>query len=179
MASAGTELIRRMAGGDADALAAFYDAYASLAFGLLRRILGPEEAAEVLQDVFWELWRGARDYDPARGSPEAWVTVRARSRGIDRLRSLRRREEMVAAPLADIAPEDEARNPGVVAEERDAVRGALAGLPGNQRQVIELSFFGGLSQSEIAARIGQPLGTVKTRMRLGMERLRGLVGART
>jgi RNA polymerase sigma-70 factor (ECF subfamily) len=178
MATAGTELIRRMAGGDAAAFAAFYDAYAPLAFGLLRRMLGPEEAAEALQDVFWELWRGARDYDASRGSPEAWVTVRTRSRGIDRLRSVRRREEMTAAPLADVAPETEAPNPGVAAEERDAVRGALAALPDHQRQVIQLSFFDGLSQSEIAARLGQPLGTVKTRMRLGMDRLRGLMGAR-
>jgi RNA polymerase sigma-70 factor (ECF subfamily) len=181
MATAGTDLIRRMAGGDTAAFAAFYDAYAPLAFGLLRRMLGPEEAAEALQDVFWELWRGARDYDASRGGPEAWVTVRARSRGIDRLRSVRRREEMTAmtaAPLADVAPETEAPNPGVAAEERDAVRGALAALPASQRQVIQLSFFDGLSQSEIANRLGQPLGTVKTRMRLGMDRLRGLMGAR-
>src|SRR5205809_2636466 len=81
MVSPGVDLIRRMAGGDREALAAFYDLYAPLAFGLLRRMLRDvDEAAEVLQDVFWELWRAAGEYDPRRGSPEAWVTVRARSR---------------------------------------------------------------------------------------------------
>ena len=179
MASAGTELIRRVADGDRDAFARFYDAYAPLAYGVLRRILVPEEAAEVLQDVFWELWRAAGEFDERRGTPEAWVVVRARSRGIDRLRSARRREEMSARPLTDVAPDDVAPNPGVVVEEREQVRGALAALPENQRRVIELAFFGGLTQSEIAARLGEPLGTVKTRMRLGMDRLRGLVGGRT
>src|SRR2546426_12261426 len=109
MASAGIDLIRRMAGGDRDALAAFYDAYAPLAFGVLRRMLPPEEAAEVLQDVFWALWRGASDYDASRGTPEAWVTVRARSRGIDRLRSLRRRDEMfVTEPRLETADDPSA-----------------------------------------------------------------------
>ncbi len=178
MASAGRDLIRRMAGGERDAFASFYDAYSPLAHGVLRRMLGPEEAAEVLQDVFWELWRAAGEFDERRGAPEAWVLVRARSRGIDRLRAVRRREEMAVRPLSDVASGEEVANPGVVVEERDTVRGALASLPANQRQVIELAFFGGLSQSEIATRLGQPLGTVKTRMRLGMDRLRGLVGAR-
>ncbi|HJQ84947.1 MAG TPA: sigma-70 family RNA polymerase sigma factor [Candidatus Binatia bacterium] len=177
MATAGTDLIRRMAGGDRDAFAAFYDAFAPLAHGLLRRMLAPEEAAETLQDVFWELWRGAGEYDASRGTPAAWVTVRARSRGIDRLRAVRRRGEMQATPLTDVSADEEVRNPGVVAEERETVRGALAALPESQRQVIELAFFAGLSQSQIATRLGQPLGTVKTRMRLGMDRLRGLVGA--
>ena len=176
MASAGIDLIRRMAGGDREALAAFYDGYSPLAWGVLRRMLPPEEAAEVLQDVFWALWRGAADYDPSRGTPEAWVTVRARSRGIDRLRSLRRRDEMF------VAGDDPGRDPragfDTLVEDRDTLRGALGALPPEQRDVIRLAYFGGLTQSEIATRLGQPLGTVKTRMRLGMERLRGLVGAR-
>jgi RNA polymerase sigma-70 factor, ECF subfamily len=87
MGSPGIDLIRRMARGDRDGFAAFYDAYASLAFGILRRMLPPDEAAEALQDVFWELWRAAAEYDPSRGSPEAWVTVRARSRGLRALRA--------------------------------------------------------------------------------------------
>jgi RNA polymerase sigma-70 factor, ECF subfamily len=179
MASASIDLIRRMAGRDRDALAAFYDTYSPLAFGVLRRMLPPEEAAEVLQDVFWALWRGASDYDPARGTPEAWVTVRARSRGIDRLRSLRRRDEMFvsAEPRGDVTDDPSAEFASLV-EERDLLRGALGALPPEQREVIGLAYFGGLSQSEIASRLGQPLGTVKTRIRLGMDRLRGLVGAR-
>src|SRR5262245_56462782 len=172
MGSPGIELIRRMARGDRDGFAAFYDAYASLAFGVLRRMLPPEEAAEALQDVFWELWRAAGEYDPSRGSPEAWVTVRARSRGIDRVRSVRRREEVfVVAEPADDASVDAAFEDG------DTVRGALATLPEPQREVLELAYWKGLTQSEIAARLGQPLGTVKTRMRLGMDKLRGLIGA--
>src|SRR5206468_6334039 len=133
MVSPGVDLIRRMAGGDREALAAFYDLYAPLAFGLLRRMLRDvDEAAEVLQDVFWELWRRAREYDPGRGTPEAWVTVRARSRGIDRLRSLRRRDEMLVAREPEAEP---AENPGTLVERRDTVRGALATLAPAQREV--------------------------------------------
>jgi len=165
-----------MAGGDRDAFAHFYDAYAPLAYGVLRRMLAPEEAAEALQDVFLELWRRAGEFDAGRGTPEAWVLVRTRSRGIDRLRSTRRREEMTASPLTDVAPDESVPNPGRVVEDRDTVRGALAALPEPQRRVIDLAFFAGLTQTEIAARLGLPLGTVKTRIRLAMDRLRALVG---
>lgn len=175
----GPELIRRMAGGDRRAFGEFYDTYAPLALGILRRILrSGAEAEEVLQDVFWEIWQSAADYDPRRGSPEAWVVVRARSRGIDRARSVRRRGEMAAAsppPLPSAEPE---RDPGVSAEERGAIRGALGQLPPNQQEIIALAYFDGLTQTEIAERLKQPLGTVKTRMRLGMEKLRSLMGPR-
>ncbi|HYY06599.1 MAG TPA: sigma-70 family RNA polymerase sigma factor [Candidatus Limnocylindria bacterium] len=179
MVNPGVELIRRMATGDRDALATFYDLYAPLAFGLLRRMLRDvEEAAEVLQEVFWELWRAAGQYDPVRGSPEAWVTVRARSRGIDRMRSVRRREEMFVAPLGETtaaAPETR----GDPVEDREMARGFLRELPAEQREVIALAYLRGMTQSEISARLGLPLGTVKTRMRLGMERLRVMAGSRT
>src|SRR5437899_3904985 len=100
MVSPGIELIRRMATGDRDALATFYDLYAPLAFGLLRRMLRDvDEAAEVLQEVFWELWRAAGEYDPRRGSPEAWVTVRARCWGIDRVRADRGSEVLFVGPV--------------------------------------------------------------------------------
>jgi RNA polymerase sigma-70 factor (ECF subfamily) len=177
MSTEGIDLIRRMAGGDRDALARFYDAFAPLAFGLIRRLVGdPDEAADVVQDVFWELWRSAPEYDPARGTPEAWVTVRARSRGIDRVRAARRREEMLV-PEQHEAADPAVQDPGDAVSDRWAVRGALATLPSGQREVIELAYLGGFTQSEISARLGQPLGTVKTRMRLGMERLRELMGA--
>ena len=180
MVSPGTELIRRMATGDRDALAPFYDLYAPLAFGLLRRMLRDvDEAAEVLQEVFWELWRAAGEYDPRRGSPEAWVTVRARSRGIDRVRSVRRREEMFVAGEAAVAVSATPGNPGAVVEDRETVRGILRELPAEQREVIALAYLQGMTQSEISARLGLPLGTVKTRTRLGMERLRGMAGSRT
>jgi RNA polymerase sigma-70 factor (ECF subfamily) len=182
MATDGLALIRRMATGDREALGAFYDAYASLAFGLVRRVLGdPDEAAEVVQDVFWELWKAAPLYDPARGTPEAWITVRARSRAIDRLRTTRRRDEMLGQPLSEATtanPESAADSPVARLEERELVRGALRELPDNQRTVIELAYLRGLTQSEISTRLAQPLGTVKTRMRLGMERLREILGPR-
>jgi RNA polymerase sigma-70 factor (ECF subfamily) len=182
MPTDGAELIRRMAGGDRDAFAAFYDAYAPLAFGLIRRILrSPAAAEEVLQEVFWEIWRSAADYDPGRGSPEARVVMRARSRGIDMARSIRRRGEMLAtSPAREPAavPDEPGRDPAVDAEERTAIRGALEQLPRNQQEIIELAYLEGLTQTEIAQRLGQPLGTVKTRMRLGMERLRSLMGSR-
>ena len=179
-AGAGSEtsaLISRIAAGDRDAFSRFYDLLAPTAFGLIRRVLrDPEAAAEVLQEVFWQVWREAPRYDPERGSPEAWLVTRARTRAIDRLRSIRRRDRTFVAAVDDsVAPSGEgpAENPAVAAEDRGLVRTALAQLPEPQRRVIELAFFDGLTQSEIAARLGEPLGTVKTRARLGLERLRG------
>ncbi len=170
------ELIRRMAGGDRYAFGAFYDRYAPLAFGLIRRILrNAAEAEEVLQEVFLELWVSAHTFDPARGTPEAWVVMRARSRGIDRARSIRRKSEGMAQLSGGTVP-DAVPDPAMRAEGREIVRGVLGQLPASQQEVIELAFFDGLTQSEIAARVGQPLGTVKTRMRLGLEKLRELAG---
>lgn len=181
MPKEGVDLVRRMAQGDRDAFAAFYDAHASLAFGLIRRIVPDgDEAADVLQEVFWELWRCAGEYDPKRGSPEAWVMIRARSRGIDRIRSARRRDEMLGVPMHDSVAtlrDERAENPIAQVEVREAMEVVLRELPQNQREVIELAYLRGLTQTEIAARLAQPLGTVKTRMRLGMDRLRDLMGA--
>jgi RNA polymerase sigma-70 factor, ECF subfamily len=182
MATEGAELITRMAGGDRDAFAAFYDRYAGLAFGVVRRIVRDTGTAEdVLQEVFWELWQSAGEYDVRRGTPEAWVVTRARSRGIDRARAIRRRSDMVRTGWSEAtapAGADGIENPGVRAEERGLLRGSLNQLPDTQREVIELAYFDGLTQSEIAEQTKQPLGTVKTRMRLGLERLRTLVGRR-
>ncbi len=167
-------LIARVAQGDRDAFGRFYDALAPLAFGLIRRLLPDREsAADVLQEVFWEIWREAPRYDPRRGSPEAWVIVRARARAIDQLRAGRRKDRVFAPMpegLESGGPSPE--SPPEVAAERVQVNAALSQLPEAQRRVIELAFFEGLSHSEIAARLGEPLGTVKSRMRLGMERLR-------
>ena len=175
--SEGVGLIRRMAGGDRHAFSDFYDRYAPLTLGLIRRIVGNEaEAEDVLQEVFWQVWQQAGRYDVRRGSPEAWLLNRARSRAIDKLRSIRRIGETFVAPVdEEIArePAGTMGNAGTLAEDRDMVRTALALLPEPQRQVIELAFLGGLTQSEIASRLGQPLGTIKTRIRAGLERLRG------
>lgn len=174
MAPVGEDLIARMARRDAEALARFYDRYAPLAFSLILRIVRDRtDASEVLQDVFWEAWEAAAAYDPARGTPEAWVTMRARARAIDRVRSLRRRHEMFALPVNEaVVPEEATPDPAEAAEVRGAVRSALGQLSDVQREAIELAYYGGLTQAEIAARTGQPLGTVKTRIRLGLERLR-------
>ena len=179
-AEAGSEtstLIARIAAGDRDAFSRFYDLLAPTAFGLIRRVLrDPEAAADVLQEVFWQVWREAPQYDPKRGSPEAWLVMRAKTRAIDRLRSIRRRDRTFVAPVDDSvarSSEEPAENPAVVAEDRSLIQTALAQLPEAQRRVIEMAFFEGLTQSEIAIRLREPLGTVKTRARLGLERLRG------
>jgi RNA polymerase sigma-70 factor, ECF subfamily len=172
-------LLARIAQGDREAFGRFYDAFAGLALGLIRRILrDPAASEEVLQEVFWQVWQEAARYDPRRGSPEAWIVMRAKTRAIDRLRAIRRREKTFVAPLDEsVARSSEApeENPGVAAETRGLVRSALDALPEPQRRVVELAFFEGLTQSEIASRLGEPLGTVKTRARLGLERLRRLI----
>ncbi len=173
-------LIAAIAEGDRDAFGRFYDLTAPMAFGLIRRVLrDPEAAAEVLQEVFWQVWQDAPRYDPTRGTPEAWLVMRAKTRAIDRLRSIRRRDRTFVAPVDESVAqrrEDPAPNPAVVAEDRGLIQTALAQLPEPQRRVIELAFFEGLTHSEIATRLGEPLGTVKTRARLGLDRLRGVLG---
>ena len=174
-------LIARMARGDGEAFSLFYDAFAGMALGLIRRVLrDPGASEEVLQEVFWQIWREADQYDPRRGRPEAWLLMRAKTRAIDKLRSIRRRErtfvmsvdEGVAGPGGPGPGPD---NAGAAVEDRGLVQTALAQLPSAQRRVIELAFFEGLTQSEISARLGAPLGTVKTRARLGLERLRDVL----
>ena len=172
----GAELIRRMAEGDREAFREFYDRHARQVYPLIVRIVRDRaDAADVLQDVFWEAWQSAASYDAGRGTPEAWIFMRARTRAIDRVRAVRRRGETFVAPVdervAAAAPEaggDAAER----AEDRDLVVGALGQLPDAQRQVLELAYYGGLTQTEISERLAQPLGTVKTRIRLGLERLR-------
>ncbi len=172
-------LIARIALGDREAFSRFYDALAGRALGLIRRILrDPGASEEVLQEVFWQIWREADQFDPERGRPETWLLMRAKTRSIDKLRSIRRKERTFVMPVDEAVArpvEVGAENPGVAAEDRGPLQTALAQLPPAQRQVIELAFFEGLTQSEIAVRLGAPLGTVKTRARLGLERLRGVL----
>src|SRR5215470_7221623 len=173
------ELIRSMAAGDREAFAHFYDRYASLVYPLILRIVRERaDAADVLQEVFWETWQTADAYDAARGTPEAWIVMRARARAIDRVRSLRRRNETFVMPVDEAAARatsDSGIDAAERAEDRGLILGALAQLPEAQREAIELAYYGGLSQTEIAEAIKQPLGTVKTRIRTGLERLRTLV----
>ncbi len=153
-------LIARIAQRDREAFSRFYDAFAGLALGLIRRILrDPAAAEEVLQEVFWQVWQEAERYDPKRGSPEAWLVMRAKTRAIDKLRAIRRREKTFVAPVDEsVTRSDEAtgENPGVAAEARGLVRSALDSLPEAQRRVVELAFFDGLTQSEIARKLGEP-----------------------
>jgi RNA polymerase sigma-70 factor, ECF subfamily len=179
MTTAGEEVIRRMAAGDREAFSRFYDRYAPLVYPLILRVVRDRsDAADVLQEVFWEAWQGASAYDPARGTPEAWMITRARTRAIDRVRAVRRRSATFVPPVDEglaAAPVEAGGDAAERAEDRGVIRTALEALPPPQREVIELAYYAGLTQTEIAERIRQPLGTVKTRIRLGLERLRDVV----
>lgn len=170
------DLLRRIASGDCAALSALYDATSRPVFGLALRILGERaDAEEVALDVYTQVWRQAARYDPARGEAVSWLMTLAHSRAIDRLRSragTRRREEELDddAPVADLGPDPEAAS--ALGERARSVRRALALLSPEQRRVIELAYFEGLTHVEIAERISQPLGTAKSRIRLAMEKLR-------
>lgn len=172
----GVALIRSMAEGDRDAFTQFYDRYARQVYPLIVRIVRDSaDAADVLQEVFWEAWQAAASYDPGRGSPEAWIFMRARTRAIDRVRAVRRRGETFVAPLDEglaAAAPDPGGDPADRVGNRDLVLGALDRLPDPQREVLALAYYGGLTQTEIAERLKQPLGTIKTRIRLGLMRLR-------
>ena len=166
-------LLERIAGRDADALADLYDRFAPVALALASRVLGDRsEAEDVLQTVFTRVWQEAGRYDATRGSVATWLLSWIRNGSIDRLR---RREALQRATLHSV---DRAPVPGHddaaadVSEEKEKLARAVADLPADQRQVIELAYFEGLSQTQIAQRLGEPLGTVKTRMRLGMSKLR-------
>jgi RNA polymerase sigma-70 factor, ECF subfamily len=174
------DILRRIAGGDEQALAALYDRYRLILFGLIQRILHSQaEAEDVLQEVFLQVWRRASDFDEARGRPFTWLVTLARSRAIDRLRSLGSRDRTAQEAARD-TPErlSDAAEDAVKSEQGEIVRDALRELPEEQRRTLLLAYFEGLTQSEIAERTGTPLGTVKTRMRSGMIKLRELLGAR-
>ena len=168
-------LIRSVAGGDQSAMTTLYDSTSRLVYGLALRILDDTAAAEeVMLDVYMQVWRQASLYDDKRGAPLAWLTTIARSRSIDRLRSTaqeqRRREPLESASISSTATS--AEDFTVASEMQKLVRAALDTLCPEQREVIEMAYYGGFSHSEVAAKLGQPLGTVKTRIRLGMIKLR-------
>ncbi len=168
-------LLTRIRRADARALEALYDRYSgpvySLAWGMLKDV---QLAQEVTQDVFLAIWRGAQAFDRRRGAARTWILSLAHHKSVDAVRRSRRH---TTAPLSDgmTAPND------VVAEaigtvEADAVREALLALSGDQRAAIALAYYGGYTQREISLRLGVPLGTIKTRMRDGLIRLRGILG---
>ena len=161
------------------ALEALYDQHGSLVYALCVRLLrDPAEAEEVTQEAFWYVWTHSERFDPERGSARSFLVQIARSRGLDRLRRQRRRLHLLRGQdeLAVNEPAgSRATTPlqsAVSAQAQTRVRAALAGLPENQRRVVMLSFFDGLTHSEIADQLGVPLGTVKTRIRRGLLALR-------
>ncbi len=167
-----------MARGDESALAALYDRYRLILFGLIQRILHSRaEAEDVLQEVFLQAWQKAANFDESRGRPFTWLVTLARSRAIDRLRSLGARDRLATASAREATEEvADAVDDAILSEQSEIVRDALKELPEDQRQVLLLAYFEGFTQSEIAGRLGSPLGTVKTRMRSGMIKLRELLG---
>lgn len=172
------ELLNRIAAGDKDALEAIYARYSSAVYSMARYMLRSEAVAEeATQDVFLNIWLKASSYSPARGQPKTWLMSVAHHKIIDIIRS-RRRSAAISDPkeyeTLDLLPSGQIGTDEAVERnlEAERVRLALDKLPAAQREVIMLAYFGGLSQSEIAARLEQPLGTVKTRARLALQKLR-------
>jgi RNA polymerase sigma-70 factor (ECF subfamily) len=169
------ELVTAVAGGSRSALGELYDRYAPVLVALGRKIVGElREAEDLVHDVFLEIWRQAGDFDVARGSARAWIFMRLRSRALDRRKAPRIARAVRLDDELDRVADDRA-DPSL-APDRAAVRRALAGLPDEQRVVIELGYFEGLSSSEIAERKNLPIGTVKSRTAAALARLRAEIG---
>ncbi len=165
-----TRLVAGIRSGDDQAMAQLYDRYSSIVYSVALRVLGDTGAAEdVLQDVFMQLWRNPGAFDSSRGSLPAWLAVITRNRAIDALRK-RRPEDDIADTIVSLEPDlaGEAER----ARAMDKIRGTLGTMPAAQRTALELAFFEGLTHSEIAQKTGEPLGTIKTRIRAGLLALR-------
>ena len=173
------DLLVAAATGDRAAFGELYDRTASRVFGLVRRIVvDPAQAEEVTQDVYLEVWQTAPRFDPTRGSAISWMFTLAHRRAVDRVRSAqsaRDRDLRIGARDVDV-PVDTVAESAEVRIEHERAHEALAGLSEQQRECVALAYYGGLTQAEIAERLGVPLGTVKTRLRDGMIRLRRLLG---
>jgi RNA polymerase sigma-70 factor (ECF subfamily) len=169
------ELIAGIAGGDVEALRDVYNRYGSLAYSLAVRILGdPGRAEDVVQDSFMRLWNSSASFDPTRGSLRAWLLTLVRNRAIDQLRGRPGRQRQELELTHELPASGGGSDPWrEVSEslERQAIRQALDSLPAEQRRVIELAYYGGYTQTEIAEVVGVSLGTVKGRTRLALEKL--------
>jgi RNA polymerase sigma-70 factor, ECF subfamily len=173
------DLVRRMARGDKTACAELYDRFSRPLYSLALRILNDKtEAEDVVQEVFLSLWEKAADFVSDRGSAFGWAVTLTRNRAIDRIRMRRRRSMLLSEsfvedlPGGQSAPEADLADDMVLKEKAMAVRAALAALPPDQLRAVELAYFSGLTQQEIASRLSEPLGTVKARIRRGLMKLR-------
>jgi len=174
------DLVGRMGRGEQDALARLWDETSPLINGLLRRMLEyAEDAEEALLDVYMKAWKNAASYSPGRGSVQSWLVIMARSIAIDRIRQ-KRALPKTAGIENDNAPEFVSGDPSPEEQTEDAqrtrkVQTVLRELPAEQREVLELAFFAGYTHSELAKRLGQPLGTVKSRIRMALMRLKSVL----
>ncbi len=177
------ELIRRIAMADRAAFEEFYEKYSGIIYSTALRVLNDvADAEEVAQEVFFMIWEKAPMYDVTRGKPLTWAVTMTRNKAIDRIRSVQRRirlrEEATAEADQDDFIHDRRPFDDVDSQEKGAmVRAAVLKLNDEQREVIEMAYFGGLTQNEIAERLGEPLGTIKARIRRGMMRLRKIIGS--
>jgi RNA polymerase sigma-70 factor, ECF subfamily len=174
-AEADINVVQRLAAGDRDAVAELYDRHAARVMGLALRIVrNTSDAEDVVQEVFSQAWRTAPNYQPARGTVAGWLLMMARTRAIDRLRSRQSRRDAIDGPELDGLPADVAPvSEQLIASQQAArVREAMMTLPVEQRTALELAYFEGLTQTEIAERTQTPLGTVKTRIRTALASLR-------
>jgi len=161
-------LVAKMATGDRDALATLYERHSGILLGLAMRIVRDRrEAEDLLHDVFLEAWRSAKDFDPKRGRVRTWLAIRMRSRALDLQKSARVSRNAGDAGLDAVVDDNEGATP-----DHARIRAALADLGPDQRRVLELAYFEGLSCTEIAARVAIPVGTVKSRIAAGLDRLR-------
>ena len=177
-------LLHRIAAQDREALAEFYDQTSAVLFSTAARILGDaHEAEEVVQDVFVQIWNKAATFDKALGAPFHWALGITRNRSIDHLRSRQRRTRVLEEVTEETANQPVAlllQNEFTLSEEElTGVRSAVKSLPSDQRQAIEMAFFGGMTHAEIAGALNEPLGTVKARIRRGMLKLRESLQAYT
>ena len=173
------QVLEAVGRGDDDALGVLYDRFGRLAFRLAFRILRDRALAEdAVQEAFLAVWRSADAYKRERAKPSTWILTVVHRRAVDIVRreQSRRGEPLEVAPEPSVGPVDE---DAVLRDRRAAVQAALTELPGDQRQALELAYYGGLTQSELAERLGVPLGTVKSRMFAGLGRLRELLAADT
>ena len=177
------QLLRKVANGDRIAFAELTRRYEGLIYTVIHRVLNnAEDARDTTQEVLWQIWKKAATYAPAKGKARTWIVTMARNRAIDRIRSNGRQARLVEAISLEPAPHEQtSEDPGTALqsmERKEVVQQAILELTDKQKEVIELAYFAEMTQVEIAERLGEPLGTVKARIRRSVKRLHGIVGDR-